>query len=187
MNIKVLEDVFRLKKKEIETYVKEMFPRKAGKVALDHFRENFDNEGYVDGGLHQWDDPKRKRQKGKAATQYKTLHSGRNNLRNSLRARVEGGKVIIHTDVEYAYIHNYGGNINHTITRKQRARAMQTHIDKTEAQHRKKNDIWKGLALTGRTSYVIKMPKRQFIGPSQELKEALRSMAEKDINNLLNK
>lgn len=187
MSIKVLEEVFRRKQKEIETYVKEKFPRKAGKVALDHFRENFDNEGYVDGGLHKWKDPKRKRQKGKAATHYKTLHSGRNNLRNSLRVRVEGGKVIIHTDVEYAYIHNYGGNINHPITRKQRVRAMETHISRTGTGYRSKNSMWKGLALTGRTSYVIKMPRRQFIGPSRELTEALRDMAEKDISNLLNK
>lgn len=187
MSIKVIEDVFRRKQKEIETYVKEEFPRKAGKVALDHFRENFDKEGYVDGGLHKWKEPKRKHKRGKAATRYKTLHSGRNNLRDSLRSRVEGGKAIIHTDVEYAYIHNYGGTINHPITRKQRVKAMETHIRRTGTQHRTKNSIWKGLALTPRTSYTIKMPQRRFIGPGRELKEKLQKMAEKDINNLLNK
>lgn len=180
---KALQEVQRI----VDSYIRDAFPRKSGKVAVDHFHENFDNEGYMDGGLHKWKDPKRKRQKGKAATQYKTLHSGRNNLRNSIRYDVEAGKSIIRTDVEYAAIHNYGGDITHPISRKQRVKAMETHIRRTGTQHRSKNSMWKGLALTGRTSYVIRMPQRQFIGPSGELTEKLREMVEKDLDKLLNK
>ena len=55
---------------EIERYVRDTFPRKAGKMAVDHIRENFRREGYVDGGLHKWWDPVRKRKKkGKTAGQ----------------------------------------------------------------------------------------------------------------------
>lgn len=173
---------------EIERYVRDTFPRKAGKMAVDHIRENFRREGYVDGGLHKWWDPVRKRKKkGKTAGQHKTLHSARNNLLNSIRYDTEAGKAIVHTDVEYAAIHNYGGEITHTITRKQRVKAMETHIRKTGAGHRKKNSLWKGLALTPRTGYTIRMPQRQFIGPSRELTGSLSEMVGKDIGKLINK
>lgn len=187
MNINVFADELRRKQKEIEAYARSTFPRKAGKVAVDHFRDNFRQGGFTNNGLHKWKDPKRLRKKGKAATQHKTLLSGRNNLYESLRSDTpEDGKVVIRTDVEYAAVHNYGGEITHPISRKQRVKAMETHIRKTGTKHREKNSMWRGLALTPKTSYVIKMPQRQFIGPSKELETALHDMAVRDINNIFN-
>lgn len=185
MNIKVFADELQRKQKEIETYARSTFPRKTGKVAIDHFRDNFLKGGYMNNGLHKWKDPDRLRKKGKTAPKYKTLLSGRNNLYDSIRSEVEEGKVTIKTDVEYAAIHNYGGEITHPITRKQRVKAMETHIRKTGAKHREKNSMWKGLALTPKTSYVIKMPQRQFIGPSKELETALHDMAVRDLERIL--
>lgn len=186
MDIKVFADELRRKQKEIEAYARSTFPRKTGKVAVDHFRDNFRQGGFVNNGLQKWQAPKRQRKKGKAATQYKTLLSGRNNLYESIRsAPPEDGRVVIFTDVEYAAIHNYGGEITHPISRKQRVKAMETHIRKTGTKHREKNSMWKGLALTPKTSYVIKMPQRQFIGPSKELETALHDMAVRDLERIL--
>ncbi len=172
---------------EIEKYVRETFPRKAQKVAVDHFRENFQQGGFVDGGLHPWPEPqRRKKKKPTVASQYKTLLSGRNNLYESVRGRAEDGRAVISTDVEYAAIHNEGGTINHPISRNMRVKAYETHIKKKGGQHRTSNSMWKGLALTKRTSYTIKMPKRQFIGNSKELDDKLLAMAEKDLQQIIN-
>ena len=185
MSIKVLAEELRRKQQEIETYARKTFPQKAGKVAVDHIRDNFRQGGFVNNGLHKWLDPKRLRKKGKAAARHKTLLSGRNHLHDSFRSEPsEDGIVVIRTDVEYAAIHNYGGEITHTITRKQRVKATETHLKKTGTKHREKNSMWRGLALTPKTSYVIKMPQRQFIGPSKELETALHDMAVRDIERI---
>lgn len=185
MNIKIHISDLKGKRKEIEEYIKHKFPSKASKMAVDHYKENFIKGGFVNGGIHKWDDPKRLRKKGKAKSLYKTLLSGGNNLYDSIRGDVEEGKTTITTDREYAAIHNFGGEITHTITRKQRVKATETHIRKTGAKHREKNSMWRGLALTPKTSYVIKMPKRQFIGHSKELETALHDMAERDLERIL--
>lgn len=179
-----INKIIERKKAEIARYCQDTFPRKAGKIAIDHIRENFSREGYINNGLKRWKPAKRKSGKGTKA-EYKTLHSGRNNLANSFRSSTENGKAIISTDVEYAAIHNYGGNITHPITRKQRVKAMETHINKTGSRHRDKNSMWKGLALTRKTSYVIHMPQRQFIGASHELIEDLKNTAKRDLLTLL--
>lgn len=179
-----INNILERKRAEIARYCRDTFPRKAGKIAIDHIQENFRKEGYVDNGLHPWKPAKRKSGKGTRA-EYKTLHSGRNNLANSFRSSSENGKAIISTDVEYATIHNYGGDITHPITRKQRVRAMETHIKKKGSQFRDKNSMWKGLALTNKTSYVIRMPQRKFIGASHELIEELKDTAKRDLLTLL--
>lgn len=185
MSIKVFTDELLRKQKEIEEYARKTFPRKAGKVAVDHFRDNFRQGGFVNNGLQKWKTPKRMSKR--VSTQYKTLLSGRNNLYESIRSDPpEDGRVVISTDVEYAAIHNYGGEITHPISRKQRVKAMETHIRKTGTNHREKNSMWKGLALTPKTKYVIKMPQRQFIGHSKELDTALHDMAVRDIKYIFN-
>jgi len=179
-----INKILERKKEEIARYCRDTFPRKAGKIAVDHIQENFRKEGYIDNGLHPWTPSKRKSGKGTKA-EYKTLHSGRNNLANSFRSSTESGKAIVSTDVEYAAIHNYGGSITHPITRKQRVKAMETHIRKNGSQHREKNSMWKGLALTKKTSYVIRMPQRKFIGASHELIEDLKNTAKRDLLTIL--
>lgn len=187
MKIEILIKELNGKQKEIQEYARTTFPRKASKVAVDHFKENFTKGGFVNGGTTKWKEAKRQRKKTKYTnSQYKTLLSGRNNLYQSIRGTVEDGKAVILTDVEYAAIHNYGGEITHPISRKQRVKAYETHIRKTGTKHREKNSMWRGLALTRKTSYVIKMPQRQFIGHSQELNEKLRKTVEDDILKIIN-
>jgi phage gpG-like protein len=40
-------------------------PRIVGKTAVDHFKENFEKEGFVDNGLQKWPDVKRRDPKSK--------------------------------------------------------------------------------------------------------------------------
>ena len=146
---------------EIQKCVSRVMPVKAGRMAKEHFQENFLLGGFVDGGLEKWTPAKRlggtvededgnvkhippaKGAKGK----YKTLMSSRNNMYDSIEYTVSDAEVVIEDDVEYAAVHNEGLHAG------------------------------RGKGFT--------MPKRQFIGKSEELDEAINEMIEKELTKIL--
>ncbi len=146
---------------EIQKCVSRTMPVKAGRMAKEHFQENFLLGGFVDGGLQKWKSAKRlggtvedkdgnikhippaKGAKGK----YKTLMSNRNNLYDSIEYTVSDAEVVIENDVEYAAVHNEGLHAG------------------------------RGNGFT--------MPKRQFIGESEELDDAIYEMIEKELTKIL--
>jgi hypothetical protein len=72
--------IMQQKAKELATLINRTIPIKAGRIAKNHFQENFRRGGYVDNGLKPW--PKTRRQMSgglRAASQYGPLLSGRNN------------------------------------------------------------------------------------------------------------
>lgn len=56
-----IEKEIRGKIEEITRWSRADLPRIAGKTAVDHFRENFDKEGFVDNGLHKWPEVERRK------------------------------------------------------------------------------------------------------------------------------
>lgn len=100
--------------------------------ALNHFKRSFINEGFTDNSLVKWEKRSITDKKGKTNIYYKTNrrgkagtlnrkgrnmfgrpiltghNSGGNKLRNSLKARIENGSVIIYTYKRYAKRHNEG-------------------------------------------------------------------------------
>lgn len=179
---KVIERKVMALKKMLEVEVNDRLPRKVGVLAVQHFRQNFREEGFVDGGLRGWTKSKRQLSKVRdASARYKTLTSARNHLMSSIEAHPTRGAVSIRNPVPYARIHNEGGTIssNPTITPKMRKYAWAMYY-KTAGRGKKKlkpGDTpeeakkWLALALTKKTKLQVraKMPKRQFIGESQEL------------------
>ena len=86
MDIKEYSKLIKAKRKELDDLMKRKMPVIAGRMAKDHFQDNFRREGFVNGGLHPW--PKAKRlSSGRtdAAGQYGTLLSGRNHLFSSVK------------------------------------------------------------------------------------------------------
>ena len=143
---------------EIQQCVSRTMPVKAGRMAKEHFQENFLLGGFVDGGLQEWKPAKRlgeKDDEGNIITapakgakgKYKTLMSSRNNLYDSIEYAVSDAEVVIENDVEYAAVHNEGLHAG------------------------------RGKGFT--------MPKRQFIGESEELDEAINEMIEKELTKIL--
>ncbi len=55
-----IEKILKRKIKEVERWVRDDLPRQAGKTAVDHFRENFVREGFMDGGVKKWKEVKRR-------------------------------------------------------------------------------------------------------------------------------
>ncbi len=83
-------------------------PVKAGTEAVNHFRDNFRKEGFVDDTLRAWKPSKRKSNPKHPDQAYNTLMSRRNNLYKSIRKETAPGKVTVYTNVPYAAAHNEG-------------------------------------------------------------------------------
>lgn len=139
----------------LEKWVNDDAPIIVGKIASDFFTENFDRQGFLNNGLHKWDDVKRRQRastKG-AAKGWAILTGGTGNLKrgNSYIAGI--GQVVIYNDARspsgfaYGIVHNRGVN------------------------------------NAGRSRNVT-IPKRQFMGDSKELGDLINAEIERKLNEL---
>lgn len=157
-----LEILLAQKSKELKRYVERDAPRIVAKLAKDHARESFANQGFTDITLEPWKEVQRRspdkakytktgkvRKTQPASYSRPILVGTTRELRNSIRSRVlDKGHVQIGSDKPYAKAHNYGTN------------------------------------NAGRNRSV-KLPKRQFIGASQQLRARFVAKFSKDIDALL--
>ena len=198
---KKLERMVSKLTEQVEREVNDRLPRKVGIIAVQHFKQNFRDSGFLDGGLRPWKKSQRELRGGLGASaRYKTLTSARNHLMSSTQAHIGRGEVSIENPVPYAVIHNEGGTIvsNPTITPKMRKYAW-AMVYKLSGRKRgstgkrgkraggsreaipEEAKKWMALALTKKTKLKIraKIPKRQFIGESRELVEKVN----KEVND----
>ena len=54
MDIKEYSKLLKAKRKELDGLMKRKMPVIAGRMAKDHFQDNFRQGGFVNGGLHPW-------------------------------------------------------------------------------------------------------------------------------------
>ncbi len=175
-------------KKEVEDLQRRKMPVFAGRMAKDHFQDNFEQGGFVNNGLHKWKKSNRELHGGKSATsQYKTLHSSRNQLLQSIRYTPGEGRVVIATNEPHAPIHNWGGTLNPTVTPKMRKFAWAKFFANGGKEDSKAPEaqFWKRLALTKKTKLTIRMPQRQFLGESKELDDKLRAKLDEELQKIV--
>lgn len=202
MDIKEFSALIKAKQKELDTLMRRKLPVKVGRMAKDHYQENFRKGGFVNGGLERWPQTKRQQSGGtSAAANYGPLLSRRNHLFSSVKYTPADYRVRVANDVEYASLHNNGGETNPTVTPKMRKFAWAMYykaagIRKKAAKGKRKGKtgqkelspeaaMWKGLALTRKKKLKVRVPKRQFIGESVELNEQIRQTIETEIRNIL--
>lgn len=205
---KLQQDIQRLVK-DFENLIARRLPVAAGKIAKQHFQDNFRQGGFVDGGLHPWPPAKRLSSGAPGAdAQYRTLMSGRNHLFSSIGYTPGVAKVTVFNDVVYASIHNDGGTVHPRVTPRMRryawAKYYQLGGGGESAQNGPKRgkagksagrggganpveaEKWKRLALTKKETLTIEIPRRQFMGPSAELDARLTDYVEKEILRIIN-
>ena len=86
MDIKDYVELIKSQRKEIDQLMRRQLPVKIGRMAKDHFQENFRKGGFVNNGLQQWSKTKRQLSgTSSAAAQYGPLLSGRNHLFSSMK------------------------------------------------------------------------------------------------------
>lgn len=203
MDIKDFAKLIERKRKELDTLMRRRMPVIAGRIAKDHFQDNFRRGGFVNGGLHPWPEAKRRSSGGTdAASQYGTLFSGRNHLFNSIKYMPSDYRVRVANELAYAPLHNWGGTVHPTVTDKMRkwawrqfyksAGIQKNTSKKTKATRLKaaaansQVQMWKRLALTKKKKLNVRIPQRQFLGESRELTDRINERMEKEIRNILN-
>ena len=81
---KKLERMVSKLTEQVEREVNDRLPRKVGIIAVQHFKQNFRDSGFLDGGLRPWKKSQRELRGGMGASaRYKTLTSARNHLMSS--------------------------------------------------------------------------------------------------------
>lgn len=119
-------------------------------------------------------------------------------LRRSIKYSINGNKITWTSDLPYAAIHNTGGKIkvtpkmkrffwakyneyNKKIKKGKKGQVLQSKANKNnydEAQ------FWKAMALK-KVGTFIKIPQRQFIGESPDVKQRIEKITNKYVNKLL--
>ena len=136
------------------------------KVELkDEFDRNFERKGFFS---QSWK-PRKKETRG-------SLMLVTGNLRRSISAEVEGDKIIFSSDMPYAAIHNEGGTIQ------MKARKQVIHFNKKGKFSKKKKAHYAQKANRG--NHTIDMPKRQFIGNSPEVQQAISRVVSDNMKEL---
>ena len=136
-------------------------PNEVALMAKNHFLKSFIKEGFEDTSFIAW--PKRKDTDG-----HKLLSKSLQ-LRGSLKidkANFKRIEVSAGEGLPYAAIHNEGGIINVQVTKKIR-KFFWYMFYKTNIQK------YKMMALTKKSSFRIRIPKRQYIGESYKLNQDL--------------
>lgn len=121
MDIKEFSTLIKEKAKELDDMAKHRLPVKIGRMAKDHYQDNFRKGGFVNKRLQRW--PATKRQQSgdtSAASNYGPLLSRRNHLFSSIKYMPSDYHVRVANDVPYASMHNYGGETHPTVTPKMR-------------------------------------------------------------------
>ena len=197
MDARNIKNIVEKLQDDVVKEVNNNLPRKVGVVAVNQFKQNFRDSGFLNNGNHKWQETKRQQGKGTNA-KYGPLTSSRNHLMSSVQAKPSPGQVIIENPVPYANIHNNGGNIttHPTITPKMRKYAW--HMVYSLAGMKGKGKLpkelpeeaqkWKGLALTSKSKITVHahIPKRQFIGDSAELQKKINNMINQSIEKIKN-
>lgn len=203
MDIKDFAKLIERKRKQLNTAMRRRMPVIAGRMAKDHFQDNFRQGGFVNGGLHPWPEAKRRSSGGtNAASKYGTLFSGRNHLFNSIKYMPSDYRVKVANELAYAPLHNWGGTVHPTVTDKMRKWAwrqfyksagLRKNSSKKAKSARLKAaasnpqaQMWKRLALTKKEKLNVRIPQRQFLGENEELTAKINERIEKEIRNILN-
>lgn len=198
--------MIKRKRDRLDSMMRRKMPVMVGRMAKDHFQDNFRQGGFVNGGLHPWPKAKRLSSGGSdAASNYGTLLSGRKHLFKSVGYTPADYRVRVFNEVVYAPINNWGGEIDVTVTDRMRRfawakfyKASGKRKKPAQGKRNASNDVpsqkelnpqaqfWRNMALTPKKKLHIRIPQRQFMGESEELNRRIREKVDQEITNILN-
>ena len=155
----------------------QQMPAKMGNLAERHFKESFRQKGFEDDTIEPW--PARKREgRGSLMTVSGALKRSirrTSTTYNSVTITAGDGKVA------YAEIHNNGGTVHPTVTDKMRKFAWAMSKKSRNGADAK---MWKGLALTNKTTLSIDIPQRKFMGAGASLDRKTMQMISNEVNKI---
>lgn len=149
---------------------------------LQEFDRNFETKSFFG---EKWKGTNSPNQRG-------TLLMRTGKLRKSIRANINGNSIHFTSALEYASIHNNGGEIAVTAKMKRffwamhykAAGAAEKYLrGKTKERLSKEAQYWKSLALM-KVGAKIKIEKRQFIGDHPQVKKVIEDVVDHHKNDI---
>ena len=151
----------------------------------DEFDRNFEREAFFSEAWERRRSPVR-------ANGHLLVDSG--TLRRSIRSEIKESSIVFKSDLPYAAIHNEGGEIKVTQRMKKffwykyysttgtfgRRKDGSLRRDKRNNRLTTEAEFWKCMALM-KVGASIKIPRRQFLGKSPEVEQAVREIIEENI------
>lgn len=189
MDIKDFQTHLKRNKQELSRYLTRKLPVKAGAKAKSIIQENFRLGGFQDGTFTKWTVTKRQLSGRGADSKRGPLLSSRKMLYSGTNYKPGNANVTIYNNVLYAGIHNTGGILRPRVTPKMRKYAWGRYYEAGGGKGKKETgdaSFWKGLALTKKQTLNIKIPKRQFMGPSKTIDAAIQTLIKEDLKTILN-
>lgn len=139
-------------------------PRAVGRIAINHFEENFERGGFMDKTLERWKPRKNDKDSGRGVLIGKQSAG----LMRSIRVLSSNGQaVIVGTSKPYARIHNRGGTINHPGGTAYFVKGGKAVFVRNVTAKRY-NEIF-NRKMKRTKPHKIKIPQRKFLGPSYTL------------------
>lgn len=156
----------------------------------DEFDRNFEREAFFSAAWERRRSPVR-------ANGHLLVDSG--TLRRSIRSEIRESSIVFKSDLPYAAIHNEGGEIKVTERMKRffwykyhsttgsfgRRKDGSLRRDKRNNRLTTEAEFWKCMALM-KVGSSIKIPRRQFLGKSPEVEQAVREIIEENITEYFN-
>lgn len=172
-NVHGADDLIR-RLNEAKLYLKEDVNEVIGVEAVNHFKNNFAEEGF-DGV--KWASRKTKVKLNKKVL---TGQGSGDHLGDSIDYKVSGNTTVIYTDKVYGEIHNEGGEIS--VTPKMKKFFWAKSKEAKEAGNTDLQEQYKWMAL----SKTITIKQRMFMGPSDQLNDKIVSKITRDLTRILN-
>ena len=121
MNITEFNRQLAKKRRELETLIRRKLPEKVGNMATRHYQNNIRQGGFTNNGVTKWKKTRRQESGSKsAAANYGALLSDENHLCSSIKFIPSDYRVKVASDLVYAPVHNWGGTVSPTVTKKMR-------------------------------------------------------------------
>jgi len=121
MNLAEFNRELAKKRREIENVMRRRLPVMVGNMAKGHYQDNIRQGGFTDNGVQPWLKTRRQQSGNKSASaNYGALLSSKKHLYSSIKSIPSDYRVKVANDLVYAPVHNWGGTVAPTVTKKMR-------------------------------------------------------------------
>ena len=173
--------------REVDRWVRNDLPRQVGKTAVDHFRENFVREGFMDGGVKKWKEVKRRmpssgwygfEYKGEKRSSYafsRNKKTGKTRKAKSQK-RLNFSKAATLRKILNGRTHDLQDSLRYLPT----SQGVEILSDKPYAEVQNNGG---NIRVFGK--HTAKLPARPFVGHSRELDETIEKIIEEGLKRIL--
>jgi phage gpG-like protein len=160
--MKDLPTLLKAKASAITSYLKTQAPKVIGVEAKNHFREGFVNEGFTDKALEPWEEVKRREDAA--------LKRNKNGKVSKSQPRDQRRKIL-----------SDAGTLKNSIDYSITGNEIEVGTDDVKGKAEAHNE---GTTTAGRGNSTT-IPKRQFIGQSNQLEQKIKAKFERDVTKIL--